>query len=721
MAQTETFDPKRYTPFAPGVNDQGRAEHVSDDSTRGRQHQVHAGARADRQRDRSRRGHPLVHGRGSRLHPALAASVSLAHRLHPAAADGDAAPRRGDLEDARAEESGRAGVHRDRPDGRRAPARSRTLKAFHTAGFLGIGSRTVPDRRSAGRGVGRAPAEGAGRGALPQPAASCSRSCSRRSRSTSTAATSSASRSCKSLDAADRLLRSPSAKAFDLSLEPKRDVRRLQHRAASARAACWRGGWSKPARATSRSRRSTSRSSTGTRTRTATSAPSAMKKLIDAPIAQLDSRPRRARAARSHAGRPGQRVRPRRDHRRQGRQGGQGSGDQHPRRHDRAAPLRHAPALHRRRLDPDVRRRHQEGVRLRQDRRRAAVHDDREPGRRWRICTRRSITRSAFAPDTVLRGREAPGLRDHETARASRSSTCSRSRSRRAPIERQMKTTRREFLAAAAAAPVLSPILLGTQDKAGHEGARPRHRRATRTRRIHDWGELPPHIKWGNTHGVVEDSQGNIYVHHTVHATSESADSMVVFDAKGKFVRSWGKEFRGVAHGLHIRKEGTRRVPVPDGQRREPADDAAARDAGGRDQDDAEGGDRLEDPGAAGRRRVPARARTARRNATTRPTSPSRPTATSTSATATARPSSISTTARREYIRTLRRARVRARTARRAARHLDRHALGASPILVVADRRNNRLQRFTLDGTAHRLRPGLPAAVPLPRAQGHSS
>jgi hypothetical protein len=54
----------------------------------------------------------------------------------------------------------------------------------------------------------------------------------------------------------------------------------------------------------------------------------------------------------------------------------------------------------------------------------------------------------------------------------------------------------------------------------------------------------------------VEDSHGNIYVHHTVHATSDAADSMVVFDRKGTFVRSWGREFRGVAHGLHIRKEG---------------------------------------------------------------------------------------------------------------------------------------------------------------------
>ncbi len=31
---------------------------------------------------------------------------------------------------------------------------------------------------------------------------------------------------------------------------------------------------------------------------------------------------------------------------------------------------------------------------------------------------------------------------------------------------------------------------------------------------------------------------------------------MVVFDRKGKFVRSWGKEFKGGAHGLHIRSEG---------------------------------------------------------------------------------------------------------------------------------------------------------------------
>jgi len=31
---------------------------------------------------------------------------------------------------------------------------------------------------------------------------------------------------------------------------------------------------------------------------------------------------------------------------------------------------------------------------------------------------------------------------------------------------------------------------------------------------------------------------------------------MVVYDSHGKFVKSWGKDFRGGAHGLHIRKEG---------------------------------------------------------------------------------------------------------------------------------------------------------------------
>lgn len=73
---------------------------------------------------------------------------------------------------------------------------------------------------------------------------------------------------------------------------------------------------------------------------------------------------------------------------------------------------------------------------------------------------------------------------------------------------------------------------------------------------LHDWGALPGDIAYGNTHGVAEDAQGRIYVKHTVHKSSQKGDAVVVFDADGKFINSWGAEFRGGAHGMHLVKEG---------------------------------------------------------------------------------------------------------------------------------------------------------------------
>src|SRR5215467_1808644 len=113
-----------------------------------------------------------------------------------------------------------------------------------------------------------------------------------------------------------------------------------------------------------------------------------------------------------------------------------------------------------------------------------------------------------------------------------------------------MSTTRRSFLAAGAAAPfVWAASKTDSKNPILGEGE---HQYEC----IHDWGELPSNIKYGNTHSVIEDSQGHIYIHHTVHATSQSPDAVVVFDNKGKFVRSWGAMFRGGAHGMHINKEG---------------------------------------------------------------------------------------------------------------------------------------------------------------------
>lgn len=118
-----------------------------------------------------------------------------------------------------------------------------------------------------------------------------------------------------------------------------------------------------------------------------------------------------------------------------------------------------------------------------------------------------------------------------------------------------MQLTRRSFLTTAAAA-AAAPAFLRATDKSGNKPpvlGQGEHQYQP----LHDWGELPRTIKYGNTHGVCEDSQGNIYVHHTVNATSDSPDTMVVFDAKGKFIRSWGQQFKGGAHGLTIRKEGS--------------------------------------------------------------------------------------------------------------------------------------------------------------------
>lgn len=72
----------------------------------------------------------------------------------------------------------------------------------------------------------------------------------------------------------------------------------------------------------------------------------------------------------------------------------------------------------------------------------------------------------------------------------------------------------------------------------------------------HDWLSPPAGLKWGDTHGVCQDSKGRIFIGHTVHPSSESGDAIVVFDDKGKFIRSWGSRFRNGAHGLDVRKEG---------------------------------------------------------------------------------------------------------------------------------------------------------------------
>jgi hypothetical protein len=71
----------------------------------------------------------------------------------------------------------------------------------------------------------------------------------------------------------------------------------------------------------------------------------------------------------------------------------------------------------------------------------------------------------------------------------------------------------------------------------------------------HSWGELPASIHWQTTHNVAVDSAGQVYITHQGYG-KDVMDTVVVFDPKGKFIRSFGKEWHGGGHGLDIRKEG---------------------------------------------------------------------------------------------------------------------------------------------------------------------
>lgn len=63
------------------------------------------------------------------------------------------------------------------------------------------------------------------------------------------------------------------------------------------------------------------------------------------------------------------------------------------------------------------------------------------------------------------------------------------------------------------------------------------------------WGQLPNHISYGYTHGVCVDAHDNVYVFNT------SKDAVIVFDRDGHFLKSWGSQFEGGAHGFYLHRD----------------------------------------------------------------------------------------------------------------------------------------------------------------------
>jgi len=63
---------------------------------------------------------------------------------------------------------------------------------------------------------------------------------------------------------------------------------------------------------------------------------------------------------------------------------------------------------------------------------------------------------------------------------------------------------------------------------------------------------MPDGWKFGRVSSVTADSAGEVYVFHR----GKKADPIVVFDAGGKHLRSWGKGLFGNAHGLRADRDG---------------------------------------------------------------------------------------------------------------------------------------------------------------------
>lgn len=71
----------------------------------------------------------------------------------------------------------------------------------------------------------------------------------------------------------------------------------------------------------------------------------------------------------------------------------------------------------------------------------------------------------------------------------------------------------------------------------------------------HDCVTLPKEFNWQVTHNVAVDSEGLLYVIHEGKKELADHPAIFVFDAEGKYIRSFGNQFQGGGHGLEIRHE----------------------------------------------------------------------------------------------------------------------------------------------------------------------
>ena len=71
----------------------------------------------------------------------------------------------------------------------------------------------------------------------------------------------------------------------------------------------------------------------------------------------------------------------------------------------------------------------------------------------------------------------------------------------------------------------------------------------------HDWAKLPGEFEWQTTHNVAVDQAGNLYVIHEGLRERKDHPAIFVFDSEGNYIRSFGSQFQGGGHGLEVREE----------------------------------------------------------------------------------------------------------------------------------------------------------------------
>jgi hypothetical protein len=71
-------------------------------------------------------------------------------------------------------------------------------------------------------------------------------------------------------------------------------------------------------------------------------------------------------------------------------------------------------------------------------------------------------------------------------------------------------------------------------------------------RAVEHWAQLPPGTEWGVMSWVATDDQDNVYAFQRDEPTSK----VLVFDASGRFLRTWGEGQFTYPHSLRVLRDG---------------------------------------------------------------------------------------------------------------------------------------------------------------------